>query len=201
MTQAGNEASGGGPGDIVGAAAGALPREAPSSAATSAPVGKPVPEKDQELDLWWGGYSARTMLPSLLICMVLSVGIIAAGVYLHREHSVGAALARYEVYAVLALLWACQLLRFVYRVVFYSYRLTTHRLFWTQGPLSAAAGPIHVGDVRQVLVVQSWAERRVGIGHVYVLAREPGCLIFQGVMEPRRVADLIERVAKRKRGE
>ena len=42
-----------------------------------------VPEGVQEKDAWWGSYSAWTMMPSMVVCLVLTA-IIAWGSLLDR---------------------------------------------------------------------------------------------------------------------
>src|SRR5262245_4561765 len=83
--------------------------------------------EDQEVDLWWGSYAGRTMLPSFVVCLVLTgLIILLAWVYVKRGQ------LKLTILCLGGLLWLVQLLRFAYRYFGFNYRLTSKRLFRSQ---------------------------------------------------------------------
>jgi len=166
---------------------------APDTAAAlpAAPVERLDPTV--ETDLWWGGFCGWTMLPSFVVCGVLTVGLIFGAYLLWSDFGQAPALARLEFYAVAAALWLFQLVRWVYRLVGFNFRLTTRRLFWSRGFLYPPTRPVDLKDVQGVRVLQSALERWLGVGRVGVQAKEPALLV--GVWEPEQVAERIRRAA------
>ncbi len=156
----------------------------------------PTAEDSQEVDLWWGGPSGWSMAPSFAVCVVLTLAIIGAAIFIYCEGMVGEALARYEVYLLAGTVWLIQLTRWGYRVTCYGYRLTTRRLFVSRGFWFPPDIAIDVGDLREVRVRQTPVERWLGVGRIHMSAKAPSHVILEGVSEPRRIAGLIEGVAR-----
>lgn len=159
---------------------------APSSETADAVA--PLPE----VDVWWGGYDIRAVVPNLLTAIGFTAVIIGVAYYLWDEHRLRANLARWLAYDLNGLLWLYHLLRWSYRLVSCNYRLTTQRLYVWRGIRSLPPPPMHLPDVQAIQVEQNWLERRLDVGRLTVHARghvEP--LVLTGVRRPQVVAALI----------
>jgi hypothetical protein len=161
------------------------------------PVLPSATTRGEETDLWWGSYSGWTMLPSFVLCALIT-GVAAVGMYLlASDYGHGPALARHEFYAAAAVLWLWQLLRWARRAVGLTYRLTTQRLFGPEGFLYPRGPVVALSEVTAVLIEQSRMERWLDVGQLRVLTREGAQVLLAGVREPHRIAALIGRCAER----
>ncbi|MBY0524904.1 MAG: PH domain-containing protein [Gemmataceae bacterium] len=152
-------------------------------------------EPEQEVDVWWGGYSPWAMLPNFVVCGVLTIAA-CLGVYAWADDwGLSDDMARYLLYAVASLLVGSQVLHCGYRTTVLTYRLTTHRLFCGLGLLRAAAPPIAVADIRSVRVQQTALERRLGVGRLRIHTGKKDMVLF-GVWDTERIAALIERLVE-----
>lgn len=157
----------------------------------------PAGEKPDEVDVWWGSYSGWSMLPSFVICGLLTLGMLAGSYFIWTDLGQEADKTRYEFYLAAGLLWLIQLVRWVHPVIGLTYRLTTRRLFRGEGFLYPRLPPAELTDIGAVLVEQSVVEYWLGIGRIRVVASTP--LLLPGVRDPHRVAALIGRCAERAR--
>lgn len=169
----------------------------------SKPSPPPSPnDQAQERDLWWGGFSGRTMFPSFVVCFLLTVGLAMLGWYLflrwlpHHGDPI-----RYAVYALAGSVWVFQLVRWGYRVVAMNYRLTTQRLFYSDGFLYPPRNAIELAKLDQIRVEQTWVEKQVGVGRIRImLVNEKGApVVLAGVRTPQRIGEVIEKAAKQVR--
>lgn len=161
----------------------------------------PPAEPDQEVDIWWGAYSTRTMLPTFLLSILLSVNIGLLTGWLWDEELAHPQLMWHLAVLLIALVWVFPLLLCGYRAVTYTYRLTTHRLFRDRGLHCPADGEVPLDRVRRVGVGFTSLERLVGVGQVWV-EYDGGTapLVLNGVYDPQPVADLIQAQAAKARG-
>jgi membrane protein YdbS with pleckstrin-like domain len=183
---------------------------APADAA-SAPVSEPAPGADlpalapepllapeslQEIDAWWGSYSGWTMMPSMVICVGLTV-LIAWGSW----RLVDKGWVRFSVLTLTAALWLVQALRWSYRVFGYNYRLTSHRLLRSKGLLYAPEPELDLAEITQVSVQHGPHDRVVGVGSVCLILDDPARsrVVLDGVAQPRQVADYIRRLSEQAR--
>src|SRR5262249_46634017 len=100
---------------------------------------------------------------------------------------------RYSVYGIAAIIWLWQLLRWGYRVLTFSYRLTTRRLLLERNFFNSGMRAIDLRHIAKVLVERHRLERRLGVGQVNIVCdRGPIAeAAFAGVYDPDRVASLI----------
>jgi hypothetical protein len=174
---------------------------ASQSAESAPPAACARPPSDQERDVWWGAYSVRTMIPSLLLCTLLSVNVaVLAGLVWDREPANPQLLWHLSALFVV-LIWLFPLLLCGYRAVAFNYRLTTHRLLRDRGfHHPPTAGEVHLARLTAVRVAYTAVGRLAGVGTIEVDAEgaaEP--LVLVGVYEPERAADLIRGCAQRAR--
>jgi hypothetical protein len=151
-------------------------------------------EKTQEVDVWWGAYAGRTMVPSFVLCGLVTAAVLGGGAYLALAYDPPPLHLRYIAYALLAALWLVQLLRCGYRTISITYRLTTHRLLRDHGFIRPAAGEVLLACITAVRVKRSPLERLLGVGRVIVVSEEKaGRLVLHGVHRPERIALKIRR--------
>jgi hypothetical protein len=104
--------------------------------------------------------------------------------------------ARWLSYHFNILLWITLALFGSYRLASYEYRLTTQRLFCLRGWFSPAL-PLRLTDIKAVRVEQSAVQRWLRVGRVVVEASDRETpVVFVGVREPQRLAELIRREVK-----
>jgi hypothetical protein len=154
----------------------------------------------QEVELWWGGYAVRTMLPSLAVCLLLTVAMIGTAAYYSRESAHHGTSARWWAYRVTALLWLMQTIRWVYRIAGFEYRLTSHRLFCIWGPLFKSPQPIALTDIKTVHLQQNFWDHWLGIGRLVIESNhDTAPLVLRGVRNAENVARTIRHAAERSR--
>jgi hypothetical protein len=165
-----------------------LPCAEPSLAATAAPGA----DANEELDVWYGAYSGRAMVPRLIQLTLLSVLILVTAWYLGAWN--GASAVRLGAIGVLCLLWLVQSILWVRRAVGYNYRLTTRRLYCQQGFGHPGAPGIDLLSITQVQVEASRAERWLNVGRVRVYRdKTTPPVILDGIRYPFHVAKQIRR--------
>lgn len=160
----------------------------------------PAMDETEEVDVWWGAFAGRAMLPHFLLCGLLVTGIILSAWILWDEKKAHPQLMWHLSLALVALVGLVPSLRCAYLSVTHTYRLTTRRLLRDRGFRQPAAGVLDLVRVQDVGVEQSAWQRWVGVGRVRVTSDDNKMsLILEGVRRPRRVAALIRREAKRAR--
>lgn len=159
------------------------------------------PEAVQEVDVWWGGYASRTMLPGFVLTGVLTLGIGAVAGLLWYIVGVPAQVARYGAYVLVVTVWLDRAFRLAYRSISVTYRLTTRRLLRDRGFFRPADGQIELTRVVDVRVEQGGLERLVGVGRLQIItdnANEP--MILAGVKEPEYIASKIRGCVRQVKG-
>ena len=161
-------------------------------------VGPPAPAPDpvQEVDAWWGSYSAFAMLPSLLLCIGLT-GLIAWGSWRFLERGY----VQISILSLTGLVWLVQTMRWAYRVFGYNYRLTTHRLFQSKGLFYQNVVEVNLATIGQVVVKRSPHHFLAGIGQILITVDDAARtrIVLEGVSQPRQVAEHIRVLAEKAR--
>jgi len=157
--------------------------------------------QDEEIEIWWGGCAVRTIAPSFVLCLMLTVVLIAVASRLGAWRD--EIIVRFATRIILAGIWLLQVGLSCYRLTAINYRLTTRRLIVGRD-FSIGAPPdagIPLGRVNQVLVERAFLDRLLRVGKVRVVTKN-GCqasLLLSGLREPMRVAAMIRRHAKQAR--
>jgi hypothetical protein len=153
-------------------------------------------EQTEEVDVWWGSYASRTMLPSFVLCVAATVGIAWLTWAL-----LPARLVKFSFFGLSGGVWLLQLVRWGYRFFGFNYRLTTRRLFCHLGKLYQGNRELELAAVAQVVVRSRWDERLVGVGQIVVKAQSPATppLILEGILQPARLAEEIRTRVQRAR--
>jgi membrane protein YdbS with pleckstrin-like domain len=186
----------------------ALPAVPPSS---SAPESSAVPNpeegregaqrvlEEEETDIWWGSYAGRTMLPGFLLCLVVTIILLAVDAYLGSRQS-RSDLISSAVLGLAGALWLFQGTRWLYRMIALNYRLTNRRLLYTRGFKLPESWAVDLADITGVDVLSGPFERLLGVGRlrIQVDGNSPP-LVLDGVLAPEHVARTIRRRAQQAR--
>jgi membrane protein YdbS with pleckstrin-like domain len=149
----------------------------------------------EEVDVWWGGFAGRALVPSFHVCALLTILIIAGALYLGGWP--GTPFVRASARLAIALIWLLQLGRWGYRMVAINYRLTTRRLFLNRGFRHPGQPGVELSRIRQVVVVRGMWERWLGVGRVRViLGEKESPVVLEGVRDPDYVALEIRKQVK-----
>ncbi len=155
----------------------------------------------EEVDLWWGSYAPRTMAPSFVLCLVLTLAISAEawslGIWQERSP------ARYTAQALMGLLWLIQFMRWAYRIFATNYRLTNRRLFREQGFHRPENREAELSRISQVVVERGPFERLLRVGRLRVLipGHDVPPIVLEGVVDPEHVAMAIRMQVHRARAQ
>jgi hypothetical protein len=138
------------------------------------------------VDVWWGSYAGREMLPSFVVCL-LATGVIAWLVW--RFFPPGE--RKLAFVGLAGLVWLIQGVRWGRRYFGMNYRMTNRRLFHLWGFLDSTKEQVELANVSQVLVRSNWYEKMVGVGQVILLLDNAPqkSVILKGVKRPGRVAE------------
>jgi hypothetical protein len=156
------------------------------------------PEQDfaaEEVDIWWGAYAGRTMVPRFVGCAILSALVVGMAWSVGAWR--GAFLIRYGAGLIVAGLWLSQVGLWIYRMLALNYRLTTRHLYYERGFGHPGNPGIELGQITAISVMQGAVERWLGVGRIAIAAtgnRLP--LVLEGVRHANAVASEISRRVK-----
>ncbi len=155
--------------------------------ADSARAAMPSAPPAEEVELWWGAFSGRTLLPSFLVCLLLTGLIGWAGWYfVPREWT------RTVVVGASGLVWLVQIARWIGGTLRANYRLTTHRLWVVRGVRLMKSTAIELTQVRDVTVTHTWLEQRLDVGRIVLAIETSGLLVvLRGIRQPHKAAEVI----------
>src|SRR5438105_3609664 len=94
-----------------------LTREEQAAGPVADPAQKPAADVGEELDVWWGSYAGRAMVPGFVACGLLTLVIAAGAWYWWDVYQAHPRVARYSAYTLGTLVWGIQLLRWGYRTI------------------------------------------------------------------------------------
>jgi hypothetical protein len=153
-----------------------------------------------ETDIWWGAYAGRTMLPGFLLCLLLTVILLALDLYLKNGQR-RSELISSLVLAVAGAIWLFQGTRWIYRMMALNYRLTNRRLLFSRGFKLPDTWAIELERLAEVLVLAGPAERLLGVGRIKVVVQDgsSSSFLLEGVLAPERVARIIRRRVRQAR--
>lgn len=157
----------------------------------------PLPLADadaqQEHDVWWGAYDGRAMLPSFLVCGLLTLGVVAGTWAWYLLFGGNAQDMRYSAYRLVGPVWLIQLARWLYRVAGLNYRLTSRHLFRTRSFFFPHTEAVPLAEVTRVTVEQTPWEGRFHLGTIRLVRdrKDLPPVLLEGVRHPERVADEI----------
>jgi hypothetical protein len=155
----------------------------------------PTSAAGEEVDVAWQGCSPLGLVPSMLGLAVATALTIFA-----IRPLIPARVGNVVVEGPLAALWLLLLIRGVYRLMAYNYRLTNRRVFRERGRLYRPEPPIDLTTVIAVEIKQSRLDRWLGVGTVCVVPEdatpEAPYVELNGVSRPKVLAAKIDAAAK-----
>jgi membrane protein YdbS with pleckstrin-like domain len=177
----------------------------PDTSAPDREKGQGQPDRapeTEETDIWWGSYAGRAMLPGFLLCLFLTIILLALDWYLGSRQR-RSDLMSSAVLALAAALWLFQGTRWVYRMIAVNYRLTNRRLLYTRGFKLPDSWAIELAGITEVTVVSGPLERLLGVGRIRIQVqdRSSAPLVLDGILAPQRVARTIRRRARQARAD
>jgi len=138
----------------------------------------------QETDAWWGAYSTRTMLPSTLVCLVLTAAIVGGTWTIVEKRYV-----QWTVWALAGAVWIVQTSRWWRRVFGINYRLTTRRLLIDKGHWRPWRCDIDLTAIAHIEVRLNRLGRWTNVGRIIVHTKsESAPLVLEGIRNPAVVA-------------
>lgn len=146
-------------------------------------------------DLAWRSYSGWAMLPSFGLCILLSV-LLLSGDWLISELRSTYRAAGPLVLTLIAAIWVFQLIRWTYRRITYTYRLTPRTLFVDRGFLYAPEPPVDLGTVTEVQWGRNAIQRLVGVGWVRLIREKGEPITLTGLWHPARFAADLQGLAR-----
>jgi len=143
--------------------------------------------KQQETEVWWGGYSPWTMTPSFSVAIALTGVIVWWGWNFLERGDI-----RLGILSLTGFVWFVQLLRFGYRFFGANYHLTTRRLMQETGLMNKTLRMVWLDKVESVVVERSNLEEFLGVGRVVIqsVEKEPP-MIWKGVRNCNAAAERI----------
>lgn len=175
-------------GTPVGGAASTSDAAARSDQRAADPRGSQL-DPANEKDLWSGRMSKRAVYPAVLLCLLLTVGVlVAAGALWTWRYS-------WRILALSAVLLVVLLVRHAYRVLATHYKLTSQRLFIRRGVFSQTVDQTELLRVDDVKFRQSLIDRLLGIGTVETVSSDEtdANLSIRNVENPEAIAEHIRR--------
>jgi membrane protein YdbS with pleckstrin-like domain len=166
-------------------------------AASSPDKSEPRVAEREEIDIWWGSYAGRAMLPGFMLCLLVTVLLLALDWYLGFRH-LRTYLISSAILSLAGAVWLFEGTRWFYRMIAVNYRLTNRRLLYTRGFKVPDNWTVELARVAQVSVLRSPLERLLGIGRISIQVYDSSLppLILEAVLAPERVARTIRRRAR-----
>jgi hypothetical protein len=161
-------------------------------------AGEAAPHPREEVDVWWGSYAGRAMMPSFAVCVLLTAASFWAARHLAPERG----LLQLTFTGFASVVWLVQLLRWSHRYFTCNYRLTTRYLYVDRGFMPLVAQRFALRTIRKVDIHCNKLEMALGVGDVWIYfedsSRPPA--VLAGLVQADRAAETI-RDTVRKFGE
>ncbi|QDU94273.1 PH domain-containing protein [Lignipirellula cremea] len=182
-----------------GAKVGAAPQAGPKS-----PLGNPRDvSDDEEVQLWEGGYSGKSMVGSWVIAVLATIGAGVGSAFIPDFKLLPQTWM--AIAGVVLLMWVGLGLQLAYRKMSVHYELTTQRFIHKKGLLSRVTNRIEVIDIDDVALKQGMVERMLNVGSIELISSDQSDprLQLDGVADVQHVFDVIDdarRKERRRRG-
>jgi hypothetical protein len=148
------------------------------------------PGDPAQQDLLWTGYHPRAALPAFATAAVLTAVVLSGRWYLVGLSELAERAGAWAVFALAWAVWPALVIVFLYRTVFYSYRLTDRMLLADFGFLFYPVTPVPLTDVQTVTYGGAWPAKLLGVGWVEVGVGD-AAIRMKGVRDPKGFAQKI----------
>jgi membrane protein YdbS with pleckstrin-like domain len=171
-------------------AAGALAGEAPQTVAQGRGRG---PTDVPEETLWEGSYSPKAMIGSLVLCGLLSLGLVVVAVLFAPTGPLSVV-----VLAAIPVLWLAAGVQFARNRLGKSYRLTNQMFYHREGLLTRTTDRVELIEIHDVTWSQNLLERAVGVGTITITSadRTNPKLPLKGIEDVEGVAAQIDKARR-----
>lgn len=139
-------------------------------------------ERGPDETIWRGGYSAVDQSGSFMILGLITIGLIAGGIFFPL------------VLIAIPVLWIIQLIRVWWIKMGVAYELTNRRFIHESGVISRTTDRIEVIDVDDVTIEQGIMDRMFNVGTIKITSsdRTHPELRLHGIKDVRKVALMID---------
>ena len=160
----------------------------PGTAPAAAIRQRLAPGDDHEEELWSGSYSSKDMIGVWVADVLITIALIAAGVYFAEP------ILWWVILGLSVLIWGYSVAVLLYRRLSVRYRLTTQRFFHEKGILRHVTDRIEVIDMDDITFEQSLIQRMVNVGRIHITSsdRSHPELHLDGIEDVRAVATLLD---------
>jgi membrane protein YdbS with pleckstrin-like domain len=149
------------------------------------------PDSPEEM-LWEGGYSPKAMAGALALAALVTIVLIAAGVYF--DHWL-------TPLALLVAVWLLAAGIYAVRRLGIHYRLTNHMFYHQRGVLTRRTDRIEAIDINDVTYEQGLLGRMLGYGRVKISSSDKTDPVFwlEGIENVQEVARMIDKARRAER--
>lgn len=138
------------------------------------------------------GYSAWAMLPSFLLCALLSILLLLSGWLFGELRGLGENMGSWILFWITGIFWAFQLLHWLYRGASYVYVLTNTRLLVDRGFRWGPTPPVELDEVIEVKWGMHHFSRPFHVGWIELTTRDGRKEVLRGILNPREFAWLLQ---------
>jgi membrane protein YdbS with pleckstrin-like domain len=169
-------------------------RPAPEVRVTPPETSHPARPADvEEVDVWYGGYTLRSLIGGFLISLAVTLVLLAGAWVAWDRFAVPFEIVSLGVLGLAGAVWLFQLIRWGYRLVTYQIRVTNRRVFFDRGFLYSDRKEWPLTAIRRIETPGNAINRLLNVGCLVLYGeKNPAALgILPGVGQPRTVADLV----------
>ena len=150
---------------------------------------------DVEEELWQGRYAKRTMIGTWLLCGLISVLLLALGIWINN------AILWWIILVVLLLMWGYPAILLMYRRLSIRYRLTSQRFFHEKGILRHVTDRIEMIDMDDISFDQTILQRIVKVGTIHISSsdRSHPILDIHGIENVKEVFSKMDQARRNER--
>ncbi len=161
--------------------------------------------QEPEKQLWQGGSCAKAMAGTWAVCLLITAGLGALGIWLSGFEWASGKWLWIVLVVLIVGLWLYEVLLLAYRRASVRYLLTTQRFMHEKGILRRVTDRIEVIDMDDITFEQGVWERLVGVGTIKICSsdRTHPVLVMRGIEEVKKVSgimDDVRRTERRRRG-
>ncbi len=158
---------------------------------------KAAERQGEEVDLWWGSYAGRAMVPSFAVCGGLTVLIFCGVRWWVPERG----WLQFTFAGLTGAVWLVQMVRWGHRFFTCNYRLTTRFLYMDRGLWPLVSERFALREVNRVEVHRNLAQKWLRIADVWVWFDNPATrpAVLRALAAPHAAAETLQEASKKAR--